>query len=301
MGMDYYEKAYKAGKTEIEEILKFGFDLPDKDFYRLEKHTDGIAVRCPGFLIAHPEIQAFLFDLETIDPVSGSPIEISTKKDNIEQELADLTHSATDIFQAVQNVLVEFVEAEYKRIQESDKEFLKKVQRLESLKENAISQIKFFRGKEQPTTIKSITGLLGLIWGTPIEDCLDEIYKQEALVSVLQDGNIKTGSFFNINRKKVDLQKLKELQELAVPKVKEYIRVQVALNKDQTVPEYIEKAIHKVALEVSKGSPKNDFETIYNALALFHSTNLDGKKVAKKIGVPSNTFSTWKTKLDAKL
>lgn len=68
--------------------------------------------------------------------------------------------------------------------------------------------------------------------------------------------------------------------------------------KAKDIPEYIERAIHQVALEVSKNSPTNEYKKISEALTLYHSTDLNQKEVAKKFEIPPNTFYTWKNKVE---
>jgi len=76
---------------------------------------------------------------------------------------------------------------------------------------------------------------------------------------------------------------------------------QLKADGGKDIPDDIKKAIHLVALEISKKSNINDYEKISSALCLYYSSDLNGKQVADKKGIPPNTLSTWKSKLDDKL
>jgi hypothetical protein len=72
-------------------------------------------------------------------------------------------------------------------------------------------------------------------------------------------------------------------------------------NNTANIPEYIERAIREVAFEKSKAPNSHAYQTMVGALTLYHSTEMDGKKVSKEMDIKPNTFSGWKTSVEEKL
>lgn len=277
--MDYIKRRYKASQSEIKELKEEGFILADP--FMFVSDSTGNMLRIPSFLMARSEIKRVIKNLDKQKVLNGTSTELRGQRDDLKEQLEGIFKSCKPIFEAVRYVLIESIEADYKRIHESDDSLSKKVDRVDRLKRKALDMQEFYGIKENDNPLH----VSGLIWGTPVDDCLHLINHYGALMTIFEDGEIRTGSHFKNSRSEISLQKLEQLQKIAIPKAKEYIQVQIALlNFDTIRPSIGKNDIWKKFWDLDERFKQ---DTAYNKIEswLLNDLEYTRKEIKEQFGI----------------
>lgn len=231
MKKNYTERLFQSCKSEIEEILDTAFDLPD--IFKTELNVEnGEIIQIPNYLSTNQHLVEFISD-NSLQPetfiLNGlTKAELKAEKESLENELRVIGKGCQKVFRAVATVLRDFIQSDFDRILNSDKTKQSKIDELNKLIERADDLVAFY-GVRYPENSGNSGGL---IYGTDIFDCLYSVRHIGGVQTVLEGKIIPQNNHFSTDQTDVSLETLEKLQNVALPKAKEFIKVQLALNRN---------------------------------------------------------------------
>lgn len=225
----FLEQRYNGCVSEIEYILDTAFTLPDI-FETPQNLESAELLQQPNYLSVNKNLVELLSG-DTLQNEASmlkgfSKSDLLTEKQNLERHLKMIGEGCNKVFKAVAEVLRDYIKSEFDRIVNNDKSKDDKINNLDELIDQAHDLVAFF-GVRAPEN-KAKSG--GLIYGGNVEDCLISINHIGVVETILNSNSIPQPNDFSTDQSDVKLATLKKLQDIALPKAKEFMKVQFALN-----------------------------------------------------------------------
>lgn len=229
MQKQYLEQRYNGCVSEIEYILDSAFKLPEI-FEPPQNLESGELIQQPNFLSTNKNLVELLSSDSLYDEAALlkglSKADLLTEKLNLENQLKLIGEGCNKVFKAVAEVLRQYIKSEFDRILNSNKSKKVKIDDFDALIDQSNDLVAFF-GVRYPEN-KANSG--GLIYGTDIKNCLLSINHIGVVQTILESNFIPQFNHFSSDQTDVNLGSLQKLQDIALPKAQEFIKVQIALN-----------------------------------------------------------------------